>query len=326
LQKHKKENTHKMILTLGDLIADVSLRIEAFPVTAGDLHRVEYIEIGPGGAANVAISAARFGLKVACLGELGEDHFGQAVLEALRMEGIDISYIHNHPKGSTPVAGVIVDQAGEPAYLGFPGEQHLTHPPQAWLQAIEHAEAVFADGWVESKANWTWLLEGLDHAHASSVPVFFDPGPGNPQIDNSWHLEAIRLSTVLLATEDEARKLTGLSDPLAPGRALQEMGPDLVVIKRGAAGCLLIQGDDVLLSPGFPVEALDATGAGDSLAAAVIYGVLKELPLAELGSLANATGAAKVLKLGTGRNVPFRSEIEAVLNRFHIDSSKLFMD
>jgi sugar/nucleoside kinase (ribokinase family) len=70
------------------------------------------------------------------------------------------------------------------------------------------------------------------------------------------------------------------------------------------------------LSPGFPVEAVDATGAGDSLDAAVLYGYLRGLSLPALGALGNATGAAKVQKLGTGHNLPTMNEVAAVLKRF----------
>ena len=66
----KKE---KMIQVLGDLIADISMRLPAFPVQARDIHRLSYLEVGPGGACNVAIMAARFGLAVGCLGEIASN-------------------------------------------------------------------------------------------------------------------------------------------------------------------------------------------------------------------------------------------------------------
>jgi sugar/nucleoside kinase (ribokinase family) len=70
------------------------------------------------------------------------------------------------------------------------------------------------------------------------------------------------------------------------------------------------------LAAGVPVTARQASGAGDSLAAAVIYGYLHGLGLEPLGDLANATGAAKVLKLGTGHNLPTVAEVNAMLERF----------
>ncbi len=69
-----------MILVLGDLLADLSLRIDAFPVQAGGMQRVSYFELGPGGAANTAIAAARLGLSVGHLGEIGDDEGDLAVV------------------------------------------------------------------------------------------------------------------------------------------------------------------------------------------------------------------------------------------------------
>ena len=58
-----------MILVFGDLIVDLSLHIPRFPVQAGDIQRATYLEISPGVATNVAITATRLGLSVGCMGE-----------------------------------------------------------------------------------------------------------------------------------------------------------------------------------------------------------------------------------------------------------------
>jgi 5-dehydro-2-deoxygluconokinase len=305
-----------MIIVLGDLIADFSLRIPSFPVEAGNMQRVEYLELGPGGATNVAISASRLGLSVGCLGEVGSDQFGEIVLEGLRAESVEISGIRVVPSGETPVAGVLVDAQGEPAYLGYPGTLCLDTLPEAWRQTIARAEALFVDGWADHPGTQAVILAAVRTAREASVPSFFDPGPGNPALDNDWHLAAAAVATVLIATEDEARRLTGLADPAASAEALLKQGPEMVVLKRGVAGCVLLRGGEIHIAPGMPVEALDATGAGDSLDAAVIYGFLKGLSLEDMGTLANATGAAKVRKAGTGHNMPTLDEIRSVLERF----------
>jgi sugar/nucleoside kinase (ribokinase family) len=272
--------------------------------------------VGPGGATNVAIAAARFGLDVQCLGEIGDDHFGEIIREALAVEGIDTSGVVETPGGRTPVAAVLVDARSEPAYLGYGGKLEVMALPDAWRGRIAGAQALFADGWAEHEGVPGIVLEAFRHARASGVPVFFDPGPGNPALDNGWHNEAVALASVVLANEDEARRLTGAKDPVAAARALLAAGPQLVVLKRGVAGCVLLSADALELSPGFAVEPLDATGAGDSVAGATIYGFLRGLDLPALGTLANATGAAKVLKLGTGSSMPTRSEVAAMLARF----------
>ena len=74
---------------------------------------------------------------------------------------------------------------------------------------------------------------------------------------------------------------------------------------------------------GFPVTLRDTLGAGDGFAGAVIYGYLCSLDLVSLGDLANATGAAKVAKPGTGHNMPTIEEINVILERFDRESVRL---
>lgn len=315
-----------MISILGDLIADFNLRISEFPVQAGDLKRAEYLGLGPGGSCNVAIVAARLGLEVAAMGEVGNDRFGRIVRDGLGLEGVNTEGVHVTDGAETPVAGVLVDRRAEPAYLGYRGQLTLEELSGSWQAGIERSQAFFCDGWTDHEFEAGLRMAGIRAAVGAGIPVFFDPGPGNPQFSMEWHREAARGATVLLATEDEASRLTGLPDPLASAKALLASGPQLVVIKRGVAGCLLLTPQATEIAPGLPVEAVDATGAGDSLDAAVIYGYMKQLALEPLGALANAAGAAKVRKLGTGHSLPTLMEIRAMLEQFEPSFSRSLPD
>lgn len=304
------------IIVLGNILADLNLFIKQFPINAENLHALEALDVGPGGSCNVAIMAARLGLAVASMGEVGEDRFGQLVLNGLRQEGVDLAHVLVTPASQTPVAVVLVDKSGEPAYLGFRGRLTQTTLPPSWRAALAQAQALFVDGWAELAEVPAIILAAVEVAQSHGVPIFFDPGPGNPNLDNSWHTAVARHTTVLLLNEGEATRLSGLTDPWSMGPALLALGPELVVLKRGAKGCLLFTSQDVIEAPGFAVPLVDATGAGDSLAGAVMAGYLRGLPVADLGLLANAAGAAKVQKRGTGHNVPTPAEIRAVLQQF----------
>jgi len=305
-----------MVIILGDILADYAIRVEQLHIQPKDLQRVSYLALGPGGACNVAIMASHLGLSVSALGEVGRDLFGEIVLEGLAAEGVDISRVIVTPEARTPVANVLVDEQGEPAYLGFPGTLRVMALPDEWRPFISEAQALYTDGWVDQAGEVNIILEALRVARAAGVPSFFDPGPGNPKIDNQWHMEAAALATVLLATEEEARRLSGEADPVNSAHKLLAAGSQLVVIKRGMAGCFLLTAKKLHIAPGLPVNALDATGAGDSLGAAVMYGYLNQFDLEKMGDLGNATGAAKVLKLGTGHNMPTIAEVNAMLSRF----------
>ena len=72
---------------------------------------------------------------------------------------------------------------------------------------------------------------------------------------------------MILLNDEEARQLSGKDSLPAAARAITALGPKAVVIKRGDAGALLFQGDDVFAAPAFPLDnVIDPTGAGDSFA------------------------------------------------------------
>lgn len=312
-----------MVIVLGDLIADLSIRILEFPIHAQDLKPISYLEIGPGGATNIAIMAARFGLSVACLGEVGRDSFGEVVLNGLQREGIETREVIVTAESKTPVAGVIVDKQREPAYLGYLGNLVVREIPDAWRAPLENAKALFADGWVEISEMPRMILDAFRIARNAGVKTFFDPGPGNPAFDLEWHAQVASLSTVLLVNEEEAQRLANLVDPIAAAQFLVRNGSELVVLKRGAAGLILFTAEKQERVAGFKVEPRDFTGAGDSVTGAMLYGILNHLDLQAMGVLGNATGATKVQKLGTGHNMPTLDEIRATLAKFAPEHTKL---
>jgi sugar/nucleoside kinase (ribokinase family) len=301
------------VIILGDLIADISMRLPKFPVQAKDIHRLSYLEVGPGGACNIAIMAARYGLPVSCFGEVGDDNFGRFVRDGLLAEGADVSHLYVTVGASTPVAGVVVDERGEPAYLGYPGSLQLRSFPDMWTAPLAGAQALYADGWAENASVPKILLHAFEIARAASLPVFFDPGPGNPDVDSAWVPEAVSKTSVLMCNRAEAARLSGKESDEDMLAALLQRGPTTVILKRGKDGLLVGRGAERAEMPGFAVTAKDATGAGDSLSGAIIYATLNSWPLEKLAVLGNATGAAKVQKLGTGHNMPTMAEVAAVL-------------
>ena len=310
-----------MIIVLGDLIADLVLHIDRFPVNAKDLKRVEHVDLGPGGATNVAIAAARLGLQVGCLGEVGDDRYGEIVLTGLEREGIDATGVLKTPGASTPVAGVLVDEAGEPAYLGYRGTLSVSSLEDSWRSHIREAEALFVDGWADHEGVQNIILDGLRAAEGAGIPRFFDPGPGNHEYDMTWHLEATSLSTVLLLNEAEAQRLSGNAGSSRPAKELLNLGPELVIIKLGAGGCYVQTADFAGKVEGYSVEVVDTTGAGDSFDAAIIYGYLANIGIENMATLANVAGAAKVRKRGTGHSVPTIAEIFSLVEEVGGDSS-----
>jgi sugar/nucleoside kinase (ribokinase family) len=80
-------------------------------------------------------------------------------------------------------------------------------------------------------------------------------------------IDVLRRIDALFLNDEEARELTGKRSVVLAARAIQELGPSLVVIKRGEHGAIVFNEDDIFYTPAYPLErVVDPTGAGDTFA------------------------------------------------------------
>src|SRR5262249_30728240 len=130
------------------------------------------------------------------------------------------------------------------------------------------------------------VFAAAEIARAGGVPVVLDP---NLRL-KLWSAEEARatlrdlaaLADVLLPGADEAELLTGESDPVMAARALLELGPQLVVVKVGANGCIAVTESEVIRAPALALaRVVDPVGAGDAFAAGFHVGRFRGFDLAE---------------------------------------------
>jgi sugar/nucleoside kinase (ribokinase family) len=109
---------------------------------------------------------------------------------------------------------------------------------------------------------------------------------------------ALAHTGVLFVNRDEAERLSGRAGVDNSSAYFLERGVRAVVTKLGAEGCAVRSDGDTLLIPGFPVSAVDTTGAGDCFAGGFLAALERGMCVADAGRFANAVGALSVQKLG----------------------------
>jgi len=296
------------IVTLGDLVADIAVMVPALPLEQNRYQEAYSVSLEPGGAGNFLITGSRLGMHMIAIGALGDDTFGHHVGAALLEEGVDMALV-DYPAGSTTTTVLVLnDDAGHTVMTGAYGSgQPLKFNP-AWEDRILLADAVFAFGYsLREHRIQSAVLTALEYAHAAGRPVFFDPGPEFNLVDHDTRDRALSSANVILLTEEEVA-VTGATSP-----AELLCHSSIVVVKRGAGGSQIWGSEGTVDVAGFPVDIRDVAGAGDCFAAAFVYGYLSCWPIQRIATFANATGAAKVKKRGTGRQVPTADEVRAVL-------------
>ncbi len=308
-------------LTLGDLIADLCLDVERLPIAPGGHQTVAGLALGPGGAGNALVAAARLGLPAVALGTIGDDWVGTRVLELLGAEGVATTHVRRLTGGATRTAVRLRAGSGDQVFMGRPGDIERGALPPAWAAALETAGVILVDGWSFFHDDPDLILAGVQHATRAGRPVLFDPGPRVGGIDRVWLRTLTRSAAVILATEAELRALT---QQLELNDLFTHAGLRAVIQKLGPEGCVISAGAERLTCPGYPVAALDATAAGDCFAAGVAWGLLTDQPWGVIGAVANAVGAAKALKVGTALAAPTHAEVGEVLRAHRPELARLF--
>jgi sugar/nucleoside kinase (ribokinase family) len=155
-------------------------------------------------------------------------------------------------------------------------------------------------------------------ASEAGIPTYFDPSPILSRIPGEALRVAINGSEAVLLNERELETIIGESDLRAAAHALLGLGPETIVLKKGPRGCAIHDRSGTAEVAGFPVEAVDTTGAGDAFNASFLFGRLRGWSLRSSAVLANAVGAIKVTRMGAGTNVPKREEIVRFLSENNV--------
>lgn len=306
----------KYIVSIGDLVLDVILPVR-LPVLPAQHQQPRGRRIEPGGAASFLVAARRMGVKVSAAAAVGDDPFGAMLVDLLNQEDIDTAYVRAVPGSTTTLVIVLTDQeSGEHVFLGNYGEGGDVPYPAGLDSLIAESGALFMMGYtLAEKRVVPMAFRSIESAVAARIPVYLDAGPFLASVPEDQIRRAVRLTSVLLMTEDEIPLVaSGRTGQTALNQLLNE-GPSVLVIKQGASGCKLVTKDGQWAVPGYPAKVVDTVGAGDCFAGAFLAGQIRGLDLYDSARLANAMGAAAVQKVGAGRNAPTYDEVMAVLKQ-----------
>ena len=300
------------IAVIGSIIMDLAVATPRVPETGENL-LARGFQMGPGGkGANAAVALARMGAHSYLLGRVGDDHFGRAELETVRQAGVDTTAVVIDPERHTGIAIIMVDDQRENTILvaiGANAGLDAAYVEQALAARWADLDAVLVNFEIPEAVVRT-VIEG---AHRHHVPVVVDAGPPREYGPETW-----RQATVISPNMQEASYLVGypVEDEAAARRAALDIlawGPEAVVVKMGKLGALLVAPTESRLVPGYAVEVVDTTGAGDAFTSAMTLALAERKPLPEAVRLGNAAGALAVTRFGTMSAMPTRDEVETFL-------------
>jgi sugar/nucleoside kinase (ribokinase family) len=293
------------LVVMGDLVTDLVLSVKRLPLVADRHNWASGLSPELGGSCNSIVAARRLGLHTAALGAVGDDAYGRDLIDMLLAEGVDVAGVVTSPDRRIVLCVVIVDELGKYVYLGVKDEGGAFPSSTGWRNVIQASRSLLTFGYsLHELLAPSDILKLMRAAQEAAVPVYFDPGPSARYLAPETLRSAIAATDVLLLTAEEAHETVGIGERSEAARALSALGPSSIVIKTGAEGCFLWTADEEIRHPGFAIELVDAVGAGDAFAAALIAGRLRGGGWADCLALANAMGAVTAATRGAGRRIP----------------------
>jgi len=325
-----------------DLVAIGRVSVDLYGQQLGSrLEDVATFAKGVGGCpANVAIGAARLGLKSALVTRVGDEPMGHFVREQLEREGVDTRAVHVDRERLTPLVLLSVrDRATFPLifYRENCADSALS---VADIDAglIASARAVLVTGThfsIAAGARAQRRAIEIARTHAGKVVLDLDYRPnlwgiGGHGAGASRYARSARVTEALapvlpecdliVGTEEELHIAAGREDTLEAARHIRERSGAVIVAKRGAQGCVVFAGripgriEDALVAAGMDVEVYNVLGAGDAFLAGFLLGYLREQPHERSARYGNACGALAVSRLLCSSEFPSRVELDHYLD------------
>jgi 5-dehydro-2-deoxygluconokinase len=286
--------------------------------------------------ANIAIGAARLGLRSALITRVGDEAMGRFILEQLRREGVDASGVVTDPDRLTALVLLGVRDADT-----FPLIFYRERCADMALSEedidpalIARARSILVTGThFSSPGTAAAQRKAMTLARSAGARIVFDIdyrpnlwGLAGHDAGQERYLSSERVTAVLqeilpscdlvVGTEEEIRIAGGHQDPIQALRRIRAMTGAVLVLKRGGLGCLIFEGaipariEDGLVGRGFPVEVYNVLGAGDAFMAGFLRGWVRGEPLETCAEWANGCGAIAVSRLLCSPDFPTWPELQ----------------
>ncbi|MDE1184166.1 sugar kinase [Paraburkholderia sp.] len=282
--------------------------------------RPDYLQGFGGDTSNFCIAASRQGARTGFVSAVGDDHFGRLLIDLWQRENVETSFVDVDRVAPTGVYFVSHGPDGHQFDYLRAGSAASRYAPHALpLDAIAAAKVVHLSGisLAISVTACDAAFAAMSHARAHGVQVSFDT---NLRLKlwplaraRAVMLEAIRQTDICLPSWDDVTELTGLTGRDEIVDFLLRCGPKVVALKLGKEGSYIATPDERRVVPGFAVNAIDATGAGDCFGGAFIARVVAGDDPFTAARYANVTAALSTQGYGAVAPIPTRATVEAAL-------------
>lgn len=293
---------------IGDVALDEYYKADYWP-TIKDKALVDALPVVPGGMiANAACVSAALGMNVKFLAALNNGAITKFLLDDLKKSGVDTSLV------------VIDDSLADSKTMIFLVEdEHTIFIPRLGIESIEitkkqldvlaNADFIYTTP-TEIAAIRCGELNSedvIDHCRRNGVKLVFDLDVDYIKDGDEERFKRLDIAFFNEVGFDSYR---GPLDYQTAAERLLSYGVMLVVVTLAENGCIVYSRDGVVKSPGFKVNVVDVTGAGDTFCSSFLYALSREKGIQYAAKFANAAASICVEKLGARAGAIPQTEVE----------------
>lgn len=300
------------ILVIGEINADLILAGDARPVFGQVEKVVDDAALTIGGSGTIfACGAARLGLRVGYCGVIGDDMFGRYMLDMLKLRQVDTAGVIVDPLLKTGLT-VILTANGDRALLTHLGAISALRADQVERRLLRRARHVHVTSYFLQDALRPGLPHLLDEARAAGASLSLDTNWDPAERWDDGLQEVLARCQVFLPNEQEALAIAHAGELGAALDRLARQTP-IVAVKRGPHGATCRHLGATIADPGFAVDVVDTTGAGDSFNAGFLVGFLHSWTPEDTLALACACGALSTRAAGGTDAQPTLNQARALM-------------
>jgi ribokinase len=296
------------VVVVGSVNVDLVVGVDRLPAAGETVTGGRFARHQGGKGANQAVAAARLGARVRMVGAVGDDDLGAGALDALRSEGVDVADVSRLAGVPTGVALILVDAAGENFIAVASGANHAldARSVAAALRSAPPGTFVLACLEVPDEP----LVEAARWCRERELRLALNPAPAR-----ALPSELLDARPILVLNRGEALALADRPTVQESAVVLTRRTGAPVVVTLGPDGALVSDEGPLRVVAGHPVEAIDATGAGDATCGALVASLAAGHGLTEAVRRAMAAAALSVARHGAREGMPDAATLERFLGR-----------
>lgn len=300
------------ITVVGSMNMDLVVKLDEIPKIGETLLGKELLQIPGGKGANQGVAISKLGGNVNFLGKLGNDNFGDELLESMEKAGVNIEYIEREDT-STGIAVINVDKHGNNNIVPILGANYRVDKDylNRNLQAFKDSDMVV----FQLEIPLDSVREGLKIAKELDKTTILNPAPAMDLDD-----EIIKNVDILIPNEHELERLskveiTDRESILKAARQLLDKGIKKIIVTLGSKGALYVSSDEYEFFQAYKVDAIDTTAAGDSFIGGFVASYVDDKDIRKAIDLGQRAAALTIQKIGAQSSLPTLDEVEKLARR-----------